>query len=74
MKATELKKQIISLAQDIEFRYKNVDGSICPFSRENIAVSYGENYFNFTDIEELMKATILDGEAIQDVCENIIVY
>lgn len=74
MTAQTLKRLILSLVQDVEFNYKNIDGSICPFSRSNIVVSYGNEYFNFKDVDDLMKATFLKGERIQDVCNNITFY
>ncbi len=42
MKAQELRKWIDSLTDDIEFSYAGKHGSICPISRAEIYLSYGD--------------------------------
>ena len=70
MKPDELKEWIDSLSSDIEFQYRGVWGSICPFSRENISVSYGKKERTFSSIEDVMNTSFIDGKAIKDVCEK----
>lgn len=70
MKANELRALIDGLTQDITFEYKGIMGAICPFSRSDIAVSYGERSQTFEAVEAVMKSTIL-GDSLEDICEDI---
>ena len=41
MKPDKLAEMINSMAGDIDFEYKGKHGAVCPFSRTDIALSYG---------------------------------
>ena len=70
MNANELRNWIDSLTDDIEFRYRNVWGSICPFNRENISVSYGDQERTFHSVDEVTDTPFIDGKAIKDICQQ----
>ncbi|MEG0923545.1 MAG: hypothetical protein RSE98_00740 [Anaerovoracaceae bacterium] len=70
MNAKELRDWIDSLISDIEFEYQGVFGSICPFAKDNISVSYGDDEQTFQSIDDVMVSTIVDGMPIKDICQN----
>ena len=72
MSAQELRDWIDSLTDDIEFQYKGVWGSICPFSRENISVSYGDKERTFSSVDELMDTPFVDGKPMKDICDEFV--
>lgn len=72
MNAQELRDWIDSLTDDIEFQYKGVWGSICPFSRENISVSYGDKERTFSSVDELMDTPFVDGKPMKDICDEFV--
>ena len=73
MKPKELASDIGSLMQDIEFQYKGVWGAICPFSRSNISVAYGEQEKTFDSVDAVMNEPFIDGKPIKEICEEFIV-
>ena len=74
MKKEELRADIEEMLLDIEFSYKGIDGSICPFSRENIAVKYGENESVLHSVDALMCEPFIDGQTLNEVCEELSFY
>ena len=73
MKPKELASDISSLMQDIEFQYKGVWGAICPFSRSNISVAYGEQEKTFDSVDAVMNEPFIDGKPIKEIFEEFIV-
>ena len=73
MKPKELASDIGSLMQDIEFQYKGVWGAICPFSRSDISVAYGEQEKTFDSVDAVMNEPFIDGKPIKEICEEFIV-
>ena len=73
MKPKELASDIGSLMQDIEFQYKGEWGAICPFSRSNISVAYGEQEKTFDSVDAVMNEPFIDGKPIKEICEEFIV-
>ena len=73
MKPKELASYISSLMQDIEFQYKGVWGAICPFSRSDISVAYGEQEKTFDSVDAVMNEPFIDGKPIKEICEEFIV-
>ena len=71
MSEKELRDWIDSLTADIEFLYLGVWGSICPFSREDISVSYGDDEKTFHSIEDVMNEPFITGKPLKDICEDI---
>lgn len=72
MNAEDLKKWIDGLTQDIDFEYLGVPGTICPFSRTNISVSYGDEERTFHSVDEVMNQPFISGRPIKEICKNFI--
>ena len=72
MNKKELRDWINSLTDDIVFQYQGVWGSICPFNRHNISVSYGNQEQTFLSVDAVMETPFIDGKAIADICEQFI--
>lgn len=70
MKAKDLRESIDDLLLDIEFEYKGVSGAICPFSRDDIAVKYGDSERTFDSVDALMNEPFVDGKPMKDICEK----
>lgn len=70
MKAKDLRESIDDLLLDIEFEYKGVPGAICPFSRDDIAVKYGDSERTFDSVDALMNEPFIDGKPMKDICEK----
>lgn len=70
MKAKDLRESIDDLLLDIEFEYKGVSGAICPFSRDDIAVKYGDSERTFDSVDALMNEPFIDGKPMKDICEK----
>lgn len=71
MSRDDLKTWINSLAQDIDFQYYGRNGSICPFSRENISLCFDGNEVDVHSVSEAMSAKFIDGYSLMDICEEI---
>ena len=74
MKKEELRADIEEMLLDVEFSYKGIDGSICPFSRDNISVKYGEDERVLHSVDDLMREPFIDGKSIDEVCEKLSFY
>lgn len=72
MNANDLKQWIDGLTQDIDFEYLGVLGTICPFSRTNISVSYGDEERTFHSVDEVMNQPFISGRPIKEICKNFI--
>jgi hypothetical protein len=73
MKAHDLRDWIDSLTDDIEFQYLGVWGSICPFNRHNISVSYGDNERTFYSVDDVMNEPFILGKTIKDICGEFVI-
>ena len=71
MTRKELYNLIDSLSMDVEFEYNGEAGSICPFSRDDIALSYGEISVSASSVDEAMSLPLIDGASLSDLCEQI---
>ena len=71
MSEKELRVWIDSLTDDIEFFYLGVWGSICPFGRDDISVSYGDDERTFGSIDDVMNKPFIHGKPLKDICEDI---
>lgn len=71
MNAKELRDWIDSLTQDITFEYAGVSGSICPFTRTNISVSFGDKERTFHSVNDVMEKPFIAGKALKDICGKI---
>ena len=74
MKPDKLKEWILSLTDDIEFEYLSLHGSICPFSKNNIVASYGENSKEYKDIKEVMEDKFWNGKSLNEISEDLNYY
>lgn len=72
MNANDLKQWIDGLTQDIDFEYLGITGSICPFSRTNISVSYGGEERTFHSVDDVMNQAFISGKPIKEICKNFI--
>lgn len=71
MKATDLKKWIDSLTQDIDFSYNGVLGSICPISRTEIDLCYGDTTVTANSVDAAMGLPFIAGHCLNEVCEKL---
>lgn len=73
MKANELQSWIDSLTQDIDFEYNGVPGSICPFTRNNISLCYGEVEVTVNSVDAAMETPFISGHTLTEICEELII-
>ena len=71
MNPQDLRNWIDSLTQDISFEYRGIWGSICPFSRSDISVSYDEKEASYTSVDDVMNSTLIDGKPLKEICADI---
>lgn len=71
MKQSDLRNWIDSLTQDIDFSYKGRPGSICPFSRSDIALCYDGFCMNVCSVEAAMQAPFINGKSLNDLCDQL---
>nr|DAH23278.1 MAG TPA: hypothetical protein [Caudoviricetes sp.]DAM02723.1 MAG TPA: hypothetical protein [Caudoviricetes sp.] len=72
MKMTALYDFIDNLMGDYMFEYKGKSGSICPFSRTNIAVCYDGESVECTSVSEAMDVKIFNGYSAREVCDEFV--
>lgn len=71
MDATQLRRLIDDLSQDIDFTYKGVDGSICPFSRDNISLCYDGQEVTVNSVDKAMSTPFIHGKSLNEVCDEL---
>ena len=71
MSAKELQNWINGLTQDITFEYLGVEGSICPFSRTDISISFGDSERTFQNVEDAMNIPFIAGKPLKEICDKI---
>lgn len=71
MKASDLRKWIDSLTQDIDFSYNGKNGSICPISRTNISLCYNGDTVDVQSVEAAMSTPFIDGKSLNDLCDKL---
>ncbi|MFQ9509510.1 MAG: hypothetical protein ACLRZ7_00870 [Lachnospiraceae bacterium] len=74
MNANDLKEWILSMLQDINIEYNGMEGCICPFSQNNISITFNEETRGYTDIEELMSDPFIDGRPLTEISEKLTLY
>ena len=72
MNAIDMKKLIDSLSQDIDFEYRGIQGTICPFSRNDISLCYSEEEITVDSVEAAMTTPFVDGKSLAEICDEII--
>ena len=71
MRKAELKKQILSLTQDITFEYHGKSACINPWSEDKFEVGFGDIAKTYTDIEDLMNDPLYDGKTLSQICDKL---
>lgn len=71
MKRHDLMELISSLEQDVEFSYNGVFGTICPFSRDDISLTYNGKTVDVDSVEKAMSEPFIDGRSLSDLCEEL---
>lgn len=71
MKPDDLKNWILSLTQDITFVYRGISGSICPFTRQNISLAYGDRVHDFDSADAVMDARFFNGKSLAEISEEV---
>lgn len=71
MKASELRKWIDSLTQDIDFEYRGTLGSICPFNREKISLCFDGEEVTVDSVDAAMAAPFIEGHSLTEICEEL---
>lgn len=72
MNANDLKAWIDSLTQDIDFEYRGKVGSICPFSRTDISLSYDDQEVTVSSVDAAMSEPFIEGHSLAELCEELI--
>lgn len=70
MTAKQLRHEVDVNLRDIEFEYNGIVGAICPFSREDIAVKYGDLECSFSSLDAFMNEPFIDGKPLKDICDQ----
>ena len=71
MSAVQLRDWIDSLAQDIDFIYQGIGGSICPFSRDDISLCYDGEEVTVASVDEAMAIPFIKGKSLAEICEEL---
>ena len=71
MTAKEMRDRVDSLATHILFDYNGRNCGVDPFSRNNIDMWYGQEFMNAKSIDEVMTTPFFDGNALQDIMDDI---
>lgn len=74
MKADELKEWILDMLQDVNIEYDGKEGSICPFSLDDISVTYDDETRNYTNIDDMMSDPFIEGIPLNEICEKLVLY
>ena len=73
MKAQELRAWIDSLTQDIDFEFRGIIGSICPFNRTNISLIYDGKEITVHSVDAAMSEPFIGGRSLEEVCEELVI-
>ena len=71
MKASELRNWIDSLTQDIDFEYRGILGSICPFNREKISLCFDGEEVTVNSVDAAMTTPFIEGRSLVEICEEL---
>lgn len=73
MNAIDLKNWIDQLSQDIDFEYHGKSGSICPFSHQDISLSFDGTETTVHSVDDAMNEPFICGMSLSDVCHDLII-
>lgn len=71
MTKKKLYDMIESLTGDIEFEYDSIHGAVCPFSRSDISVSYGDNEHSHNNIDDAINDKMFGGKSLNEIADQI---
>lgn len=71
MKPDKLRALIDSLLEDIEFQYKGIWGSICPFARDDISLCYNGKEVTVDSIDKAMTTPFVGGHSLDEVANEL---
>jgi hypothetical protein len=71
MTGQDIKKRITIIPDDFEFLYKGILGSVCPFARNDISVTYDGVTNDFTDVDTALDAKLFDGKSLNEIADAI---
>ena len=71
MNASDMRKLIDGLTQDIDFEYQGKRGSICPFSRADISLCYDGIEISVDSVDKAMNTAFISGQTLAGVCEEL---
>ena len=72
MNAADLRALIDSLSQDIDFKYRGTSGSICPFSRTDISLTYDGREVTADSVDAAMEEPFIAGNSLAEICEELV--
>lgn len=73
MTAKDMRNRIDSLATHVLFDYNGHECGVDPFSRDNIDMWCGDDFMNAKSVDEVMTAPFFDGNALQDITDDIVI-
>ncbi len=71
MKPQDLKDLILSLNQDVVFRFKGKVACINPWNEHKFEVGYGDISKNYNNIDILMSDNIYNGQSLNEISGQI---
>ena len=71
MNAKDLRAWIDDLTHDIDFAYQGKFGSICPFSREDIALCYDGYAVDAHSVDDAMNIPFICGKSLSQICDQL---
>lgn len=71
MEKADLRKQILSLTQDITFEYNGKSACINPWAADKFLVGFGDAAKTYTDINDLLNDPFYDGNSLTEICDTL---
>ena len=71
MTKKELFDLVDSLSGDVDFSYQDIHGSICPFSRNDISIAYGDAEKTHKSIDDALNDKFFAGKSLYEIAEEI---
>lgn len=71
MTRKELYEYINSLAGDIDFEYGGLHGAVCPFSPEDISISFGHEERTHTSVDDAMNDKLFNGKSLNEIADQL---
>lgn len=69
----ELKEVILSLTQDVTFKYDGEYACINPWNKKKIEVGYADEVKTYSNIDELMEDKFFHGKSLNEITEKIVI-